>query len=280
MGLVLGICSALIWGVAGVTAGLGSRMVGPFRMITWGLVLGMALAVPLAVLSGAPGHIDLRVAIWIVVVAAGMLSGMVFVNAGMRRGSISVVAPISALYGGFSALLSIVLGEPVTALAIASLIIAVLGGVLAASGQTAAPGAQYSNQRAAAGFAALAAVVWGIQLYAGGQIEVELGPSWLVLIARSLGLIVLVAVLLPRGALRVPRKVLPYALVTGCGEVAGFTLYLHASNYGIAEASVLTGQYGTVAALIGLVVLKERLRGIQYVGLAMIVIAVVGLSIA
>ena len=43
---------------------------------------------------------------------------------------------------------------------------------------------------------------------------------------------------------------------------------------------MLTGQYGTVAALIGVMVLKERLRGIQYVGLVTIVVAIIGLSIS
>lgn len=280
IGIALGIVAALVWGVAGVAGGLGSREVGPRRLIGWGLMLGMVLAVPLALLTGAPGVINARVLLWVLVVSAGMLSGMVFVYMGMRRGSISVVAPISALYGGVGALIAILTGEPITALALGSLTLAVLGGVLAASSKAAEPGAHYSNQRAAAGFAALAAIVWGIQLWAGGQVQEELGPSWLVLMARALAMVVVVGSLLPRGELRIPRRVLPYALVTGCGEVAGFTLYLVASGYGIAQASVLTGQYGTVAALIGLLVLKERLRGIQYVGLGLIVISVIGLSLA
>jgi threonine/homoserine efflux transporter RhtA len=43
---------------------------------------------------------------------------------------------------------------------------------------------------------------------------------------------------------------------------------------------VLTGQYGTVAALIGVVVLKERLRGLQYLGLGLIIVAIIGLSLS
>jgi drug/metabolite transporter (DMT)-like permease len=91
---------------------------------------------------------------------------------------------------------------------------------------------------------------------------------------------VLIAIMAPRGELRIPRRILPYAALAGCGEVVGFTLYLLASGYGVAQAAVISGQYGTVAAVIGIVILKERLRGIQYVGLACIVVAVVGLSLA
>lgn len=279
IGIALSATAALVWGAAGVAGGLGARIVGPQRFIAWALLLGMVLAVPLCIVTWPPGRLDLRIALWIALVTACMLSGLVFSYIGMRRGSISVVAPISALYGGVSALISIVLGEPVTGVIVASLGLAVIGGVMAASSGTAEPGAKYQDNRAAAGFAALTAIVWGVQLWAGGQIQDDLGPSWLVFLARGLALVVLLALLVPRGAFRVPRRVLPYALIAGCGEVAGFSLFLVASGYGLAQASVLTGQYGTVAALIGLVVLKERLRVIQYVGLVLIVLAVIGLSL-
>ena len=280
MGIVLGILSALIWGVASVAGSLGSRQIGSRRLIGWGLILGMALAVPLALRSGAPGTIDLRIGFWLLVVAGTMVGGMGCVYLGVQRGSISIVAPISALYGGVAALLAILGGEPVTLLAVGSLVLAVVGGACAASGSTADPAALHGNQRSAALFAAGAAVLWGIQLYASSQIQAELGPSWLVLSARSVGLVVIVLPLIVQRRLSVPRRALPYAALAGCGEVMGFTLYLLSSTYGVAQASVLTGQYGTVAALIGLTVLGERLRGLQYAGLVMIVVAVVGLTLS
>jgi drug/metabolite transporter (DMT)-like permease len=279
IGVLLSALAALSWGIGGVAGGLGARIVGPQRLIAWSLGLGMALAIPLSILAWPPGRIDVRVALWVVLVTTCMLAGLVFTYLGMRRGSISVVAPISALYGGVAALISITLGEPVSALAVGSLALAVVGGVLASSSASHEPGAKYQDQRAAAGLAALCALVWGVQLWAGGQIEDDLGASWLVVFARGLALVVLVALLLPRRQLAIPRRVIPYALIAGCGEVTGFTLFLVASEYGLAQASVVTGQYGTVAALIGIVVLKERLRPIQYVGLVLVVLAVIGLSL-
>ena len=279
IGILIAMAAALVWGVGGVAGGLGARVVGPERLIAWALLLGMVLAVPLCILTWPPGPIDLATIGWIAVVTTCMLVGLVFVYLGMRHGSISVVAPISALYGGVAAVIAIALGEPVSLLIVVSLALAVVGGVMAASGETAEPGAKYSNQRLAAGFAAITAVLWGVQLWAGAKIEADLGPSWLVFLSRSLALLVLVVMLVPRRRFMIPRSVMPYALVAGCGEVSGFTLYLIASDYGVAEASVITGQYGTVAALIGLIVLKERLRGIQYAGLVIIVVAVIGLSL-
>ncbi len=279
IGIALGIVAATVWGVAGVAGSLAARIVGPRRAIAWSMTLSMALALPLALVSGLPGRIDARTALWIALVAACMLAGLVFVYAGVRFGSISVVAPISATYGGVGALISILAGEPATALMLGAFALAVVGAVCAASSGTAEPGERYGNQRMAALCGAGAALVWGIQLWAGGQIQDDLGPSWLVASARMIGVIAVALPLLVRGGLRVPRHALPYLLVAGCGEVVGFTLFLVDSGYGIAQAAVLTGQYGTVAALIGVVFLKERLRGIQYVGLALIVVAIVGMSL-
>ena len=58
-------------------------------------------------------------------------------------------------------------------------------------------------------------------------------------------------------------------IVFGLGTSALLLRHLGVEDY---------GKYGTVAALIGVAVLKERLRGIQYVGLVVIVVAIIGLS--
>lgn len=278
-GLLLGILSALVWGVAGVTGSLASRRIGATSAIAWSMLLSLAAAVPLALLSGMPGRTDARTLLWILLIAACMLGGLVCVYAGVRYGSISVVAPVSATYGGVAALISIVGGEPVTVIAVGSLALAVVGAILASMGESAQPGSHYANQRAAALLAAGAAVLWGIQLWAGGQVQDDIGASWVVGGSRFIAVLVISLPLLALRRVVTERKAIIFAFVAGVGEVAGFTLYLMSSAYGVAEAAVLTGQYGTVAALIGVAILKERLRGIQYIGLAVIVIAIIGLSV-
>jgi drug/metabolite transporter (DMT)-like permease len=280
IGLALGVTSAVVWGVAGVTGSLAARRIGAAPAIGWAMLLSMIGAVPLALLSGAPGRVDTGALLWVLLIASCMLGGLVCVYAGVRFGSISVVAPVSATYGGVAALISIITGEPVSPLAIGALALAVIGAILASMGGAATPGQQYSNQRAAALLGAGAAVLWGVQLWAGGAVQDDLGASWLVGCSRFVGVLVITVPLLGLRRLTFDRTAIKYAFVAGLGELAGFTLYLKASAYGGAQAAVLTGQYGTVAALIGVMVLKERLRGIQYVGLVTIVVAIIGLSIS
>ncbi len=279
MGILLGILAATVWGIAGVAGGLGARRVGAHRAIAWSMMLGLLLALPLALASGAPGRIDVRTVLWLLLVSAGMIGGLVCVYQGMRLGSIAVVASISATYGGVGAVLSIISGEQPSTITLIALGVAVVAAVLASQGETNVPGLVYANPNRAALLGAGAALLWGIQLWAGAQIGDDVGASWMVASARTVGVVVVALPLIARGAARIDRRTVPYLLVAGFGEVCGMTLFVLSSAYGVAQAAVLTSQYGAVAALIGVVVLKERLRVIQLIGIVVILLAVVLMSV-
>ncbi len=279
MGILLGILAATVWGIAGVAGGLGARRVGAHLAIAWSMMLGLLLALPLALASGAPGRIDVRTGLWLLLVSAGMLGGLVCVYQGMRLGSIAVVASISATYGGVGAVLAIVSGEQPSTITLIALGVAVVAAVLASQGETNVPGLVYANPNRAALLGAGAALLWGIQLWAGGQIGDDVGASWMVASARTVGVVVVALPLIARGAARIDRRTVPYLLVAGFGEVCGMTLFVLSSAYGVAQAAVLTSQYGAVAALIGVVVLKERLRAIQLIGIVIVLAAIVVMSV-
>jgi|GEM_PF-682609 len=279
MGIVLGILAATVWGIAGVAGGLGARRVGAHRAIAWSLMLSMFLVLPLAFASGAPGRIDVRTVLWLLLISAGMLGGLVCVYQGMRLGSIAVVASISATYGGVGAVLSIISGEQPSTITLIALGVAVVGAVFASRGETTVPGLVYANPSRAALLGAGAALLWGIELWTGGQIGDDVGASWTVASARTVGVIVVALPLIARGAARIDRRTVPYLVVAGFGEVGGLILFVLSSAHGVAQAAVLASQYGAVAAIIGVVVLKERLRAIQLIGIVIILLAVVLMSV-
>lgn len=279
MGIALGLLSALLWGVGGVTGGLAARRLGGLRAVAYSMLFSVLVAVPLAVATGMPGRIDPRAILWLLLVAATGIGGLMLLYTALRMGKISTLVPISGTYGGFGAIIAIIAGEPTSPLAFLGLALAVLGAVLATRGDVATPGVEYPHQTRAALLAGGAAVAWGIQLWAGGEIQDDVGASWVVAFMRVLGVLAISVPILMSGPLVRDRRALGFAAITGVGEVFGFTLFLIASEYGVAQASVLTGQYGTVAALIGVLILKERLQRVQYVGLALIVVAVVFLAL-
>ena len=280
MGLILGLLAAILWGIAAVAGALAARRIGSQQAVAWAMLISLVVAVPVAFLSGPPGEITLRVVVGTLAVSVGALSGFLLVYAALRLGSVSVVTPIAAIYGGVAALLSMLAGQSLSTVAIFALVAAVLGAVLAARGDGAASGLVGANPRRAALLAGAAALTWGVQLFAGGQIGQELGESWLVAFIRVAGVIVIGLPLLVRRRLAINRRVLPLLVVAGFGEVSGFTLFLYSARDGIAQASVLTSQYAAVAVVIGVVVLKERLQPVQVAGIVLIMAGVAVLAVS
>lgn len=278
MGLLLGVLSALAWGTAAVAGGVLARRIGATQALGWAMLIGLVGAVPLALGSGTTLGTEPRALLGALVVTAAGLLGLALIYRALRLGDIAVVTPISATYGGVAAVFSILAGERLPTVALVALVAAVVGAVLASRASTATPGRRAPDPRRAGIFAAIAALLWGTQLFVAGQIVDEIGAPWLVAFLRVAGAVVIGLPLLLRGRLRVTWATLALAAVAGLGEVAGYTLYLYASGYGVAQASVLTSQYAAVAAVIGIVVLGERLQRIQAIGVVMILVAVVVLA--
>lgn len=93
------------------------------------------------------------------------------------------------------------------------------------------------------------------------------------------------AVLVPMAVLvsglRLPRPFVRRCSVAGVGDAAGFILFAAAIGIGpLAVASVVISQGGTMAAILGYVLLHERLSRVQYAGIALTCVAVTLLATA
>lgn len=280
MAIAFGVLSALCWGIAAVAGGVLARRIGALATLGWAMLISLAAAIPLALASGAPKAIDIPLGAGTLLVAFGGLGGLALIYAGLRRGSIAVVAPVSATYGGVAALFAVIAGETLGILAAGALVVAVVGAVLAARGDTATPGLAFPHQSRAVLFAVGAALLWGIQLFIAGRIGDDIGASWVVLAMRVVGVAVVSLPLVIGRRLPVRRDAIVLGAIAGLGEVAGFTLYVIAAGDGVAIASVLSSQYAAVAALIGIVILGERLRRLQLAGVLLILVAVAVLALA
>ena len=83
------------------------------------------------------------------------------------------------------------------------------------------------------------------------------------------------------GGLKLPREFRARALTAGSFDAAGFMLLATAISLGpLAVASVTVAQSGTMASLLGLVALGERLRGLQVVGVVLTLVAVTLLALS
>jgi drug/metabolite transporter (DMT)-like permease len=185
-----------------------------------------------------------------------------------REGAVSVVAPIIACEGGVAALFSIAGGEHLNGLVLLGLPFAVAGVVLVSRGEG-------ESNRAGVVPAVAAALIWGGVLALSAPIAHDLGAGWAFLLVRGSAVVAMLPVALVVGAPRAARLEWWRVAIWGvCDALAYFAFVLAADHGPTAVAGVLAAQFGTVGAIVAVLFFGERLRRRQFVGVAIVALAV------
>jgi drug/metabolite transporter (DMT)-like permease len=271
--VLLGLTTAIAWALANAFTQRAARIESsPVLVMFWVLVVSATAVVPVALLvDGLAGPWDPESLA--LPIAAGLLAnlGFLLLLLALRRGNLSIVAPIIAVEGGIATLMSIALGERPSVPQYLLLGLAVVGTVLVSL----EPG----RRTTAGALPAIGAAV----VYAG--VLVCLGISDLPAVT-TVGATRLTSVLVILPFFLIAVRRLPSRPAGGpilaCGVLdgAGFVAFAFAAALGpLSVASVAATQWGTIAALIGIVFLRERLRPSQYAGVAVTLLAVTGLGL-
>jgi drug/metabolite transporter (DMT)-like permease len=270
-----GLGAALCFGTGTLAVAHASRLVGARPVLNWVMIVGFAITLPIALASGRPQNLHARELGWFAVAGVGNVAGLLLFYAALRRGKVTIIAPIASTEGAIAAVLAVVAGE---ALGVPSaLLLAVIAvGVVLASLTTADQGG--SHTVAATLLAAAAAVSFGASLFATAKVSDELPLVWAVLPPRLVGVLVVALPSLALGRLRIARAAVPFVVFSGVCEVVGFASFAVGARHGVAVSAVLASLAAAVAAVAAYVLLKERLRPVQVVGIATLVVAVAALS--
>ena len=282
--ILAGLLSALCWGVSDWLARGSSRALGPLRAQLWSGLAGFAVLSVAVVLSGE-GAAALqvqtpRVWLWALFYAVCVgAASLAFFDA-FGRGKLALVAPIVGSYGAVGVALSLVTGvhiHPVTGAGLALII----GGVVVASVSREAPG---STSLPSKGFAPgvlsaiVAALLFGTAFFVlGKEVAAPLGglvPVWM---SRLIGPAFFLAVA-PRLRMSLaPPGAKAWRATAGSGILASAAAV--ATGYGSmgnddAVVAVLGSMSVVVTVLISLVMLRERLFLVQWVGVVLTLLGI------
>jgi drug/metabolite transporter (DMT)-like permease len=272
--VALGLTTALMWALTDLCNLVMTRRAGPYAGAFWLLACGIVPLVPAALLAEDwPAHVPLDALAAAIV--AGVLDGIAVVCLlrALAVGSLALVAPLAALEGGVAALGAVALGADTTLLVGVGLALAVAGGALA----SAVRDEDGVRRRAdGAGWALLSALAFGTVLLLLDP-ATELGNLNATLVLRIAATLALVPLALHHRVLRLDLGIGRIALLAGTLDAVGFAIYAAAADRGpLSVAAVCAAQFATFAAVIGLVVLKERLQPRQLLG---IVVTLVGVTV-
>lgn len=289
--VIFALAAALLYGGADFLGGVAARRASPLAVIALTMPAGVIILVAvLAAGRGVPGLSGLTAvgggwapAAWAVGGGAVGTAGLIAFYRGFATASMSVVAPVSALVstvlpvaialaGGERPGVTVIVGAPLC-----------LAAIVLVSAERARSDAPRARLRGLAyGVAAGAAFgLFFVFLKYAGQDAGHNEVLWLVTVQRLTGSVLAFAILAvtrtkPPWRGGADRGLLRIALISGAADAAANVCYVMAAQSGqFGLAVVITSLYPGTTVLLARLLLRERMRLVQRVGLLLAAAGVV-----
>jgi drug/metabolite transporter (DMT)-like permease len=272
LAVALGLASSLAWGISDFLGGLKSRKLHLLSVLLVSQAMGLLPLVVIVALRGEPLPAWPE-PLWAALGGLAGLIGLASFYRGLSMGAMSVVAPISGLAATIPVAVGVATGERPGALQAAGIVVA-LGGVVLASREE-REGDEGFRVATGVGMALLSALGFGC-FFVGLDAGSEGDLWWALLFVRgaSLSAIVVVALAL-RPPLRLERTDASALVAIGLLDVSANGLFAAAANEGLVSVvAVLGSLYPVVTILLARMVLEERVRRVQQVGVAAVLCGV------
>jgi drug/metabolite transporter (DMT)-like permease len=274
--LLGGLGAALAWGTGTFCSARSGRLIGAWSVVAWVMLVGLVANLVLIAVGPSPGSLGAADIAWMLVSGLGNVVGLILEYTALRLGKVGVVTPVTSTEGAIAAVLAVAAGEALGVAPAGLLAVVALGVVLA--GVAPEEPMAGEHKAAALGLAVLAALSFGIGIFATGHISAALPVGWAVLPPRLVGVAIVTIPLALSRRLRLSRSALPLVVFTGLAEVLGFVSFAFGARDSVAVAAVLGSQFGAVAAVAAFVVLRERLTRLQLAGVVVILVGVAALT--
>jgi drug/metabolite transporter (DMT)-like permease len=275
--LALALTSSLCWGISDFIGGVQSRRLSLLAVMLVSQWVGLTGLVVLLVLRGR-GAPDLVRLLPAALAGTAGLAALAAFYRGLAIGTMSIVAPIAATGVAVPVIVGIAGGERPDGLQLAGLVAATVGVVLA-SREGDASDASVARKRASIGLALVAAVGFGI-FFVGLRISARADVLWALLAARATGCACLLLLAArarpPLGGL---GHSLPLLALAGLLDLSANATYALATRHGLLSVvAVASSLYPLATVALARLVLKERVRRVQEVGIVAAVLGVLLLA--
>ena len=283
MAALLALLSSLSWGTSDFMGGLAARRVGSVRVLAVSYPSGAVLITFLALVI-IPGQWSWStVTIGLVAGVVGALAiGLLY--AALSRGQMGIVSPITAvLSGAVPVVVGVVLGESLSALALAGVAVAGIAVVLVSRES----GPHRRTPIRAVLLAAGSGLAIGIYLSVIGTAPADSG-IWVATMGRwfSTALVLSILVILiwrSRGTSSGDRPAFPWNLALAAGALdalANAVFQLAAQRGLLAIVAVIGSLYPAATVILARVLLKETMSRVQLVGVVLALLAASTLTLA
>jgi drug/metabolite transporter (DMT)-like permease len=278
VGVLLGLLAAVCYGSSDFTAGVGGRRSDPAAVTAIAQPFGL-IAAAVAVLALSARSPTPHALWWGALSGVGSAVGTVSLYRGLAVARMSVVAPLSAvLSAALPALAGLLLGQQLTALAWAGIVIAMPALALV----SVQPGGRHGSRRAGIVTGLLAGAGFALLFIALDRAGTSAG-AWPLLPGQAVAAVLVLAWAVS-GRNRPGRtawsRTWRIGVATGVLSGVANLLYLAATGAGqLAVVAVVTALYPTVTILLARLTIHERWSRLQIIGMIAAAVAVAAISI-
>lgn len=298
--MVYGLIAALGWGASTIAATNAARRTGAYIAVLGSQGTGVVVFVLLAVFLHPPlGAIDASTAFGLVGAGLLGLAGYLTFYRALEYGrAVGLVSAISASYGGITALLAvIVLGEHLSGLGTAGVVLAVAGVATASARRPSAaetppiaaaepivgiapgPFSTRGLSRAGVPLALASALTYGLGAFLLGDYSAREGALGSALVAHGSSVTVLLLalpVLGRRKAWRASTSGMIWATAAGLTDAVGLLAFSLGGQSGqVALTAAVSSVFPAIPLVAGLVMFGERLGRWQLLGVTLIIAGLV-----
>lgn len=261
MGAVLALLSSALWGTADFLGGFMSRRYHPVSVYGWAQVFGCAGLVAYAIATGA-WRDDLGYLPWAIATGVvGLLAMLAFYTA-LATGPMGIVSPLVSVSVVIPLGYALIRGESPAPLQVLGIVIAIIG-ILLASGPE-LNDAKSARPLLLAALSALGFGVFTVFLDLGSEVS----PVMTVTGSRiTVVVLMIVVAAIARSAGGIGGRDLGVIASLGILEAASNVMFAVAITMDMLSTTAVLGSlYPVTTAVLAAVVLRERLKPIQYVG--------------
>lgn len=275
LAVALALTSSLAWGVSDFVGGLQARRIPLLRLLVLSQGFGLVLIAAAILLTGtgAPPLADLLPA------AGAGLAGALALAAFYRAlavGQMSIVAPLSSTGVAIPVLVGLLTGNHPAAVQLVGVLAAACGVVMASR----TPGSEAVGRDRGSILLALVAAIGFGSYFVGMRYSARHGVVWSLASARAASTLLLGAWLLRRRPAPLPdtnrsRTLLALAAI-GTLDLSANALYALATRHGeLSIVAVAAALYPVATVVLARIVLRERVRPVQELGVCAAVAGVI-----
>ncbi|MBS1266074.1 MAG: hypothetical protein MAG795_00039 [Candidatus Woesearchaeota archaeon] len=275
--VMFGLIAMLFWGFSDFFSAIVAKHIDCYKNLFWSQLIGIAIMLLYPIFLGFAIPSPKSV-LFIIIAALANVVALIFFYTGLSKGMVSIISPISSGWPIVTVMLSLIFfKETLQMYQIIGILLVIFGTIIISIKKL-----KKNKITKGAEYGLVAMICWGISLFVISQLSQELGWYFPVFYSKITALILIsvYVIITGRKLLFKEKQSITPLMLSGILMSIAFVSY----GYGVTKGytsivAPVSAAYTGITVILARIFLKEKLKKTQFVGIAMILVALIILSL-